>query len=391
MCAPAAATRRLELADIFRAHGDRLDGRSSAQRRAARAIVSCRTAALGGHLQECDHCGHRHVSYNSCRDRHCPKCQSLDQARWVEARKADLLPVPYFHVVFTVPDELSALFLSNQRIAYGLLFAAVAETLQEVALNPKRLGAKIGFTAVLHTWTQVLLYHPHIHCIVPGGGLDPSGKRWISSKPDFFLPVRVLSKVFRGKLLSKFEAAIKSGEIRPAVTADADNPLERAARKKWVVYCKRPFAGPEQVVAYLGRYTHRIAISNERLVSLEHGRVTFRWKDRAHHDEMKLLTLDAEAFLRRFLLHVVPKGMVRIRHYGLLANAKRRKNLATCRELLHAASPPEVAKESWQDLLLRLTGRDPRLCPRCHVGTMVVIEELPAVRPWTLPGRGKTA
>ena len=374
-CPSRAARPHLELADIFRAHQDRLGPLNSVQKQAASAITSCRTAALGGHVQECDHCGHREIQYNSCRNRHCPKCGGLDKAKWVQARRADVLPVEYHHVVFTVPQELHPLFLANPKVAINLLFAAVSETLREVALNPKRLGARIGFTAVLHTWTQKLLYHPHLHVIVPGGGLSPKGDRWISAKPGFFLPVKVLSLVFRGKFLSMLEAASKAGRLA-GTSKEAQPLLAQASMKSWVVYSKPPVAGPDQVLDYLGRYTHRIAISNERLVSLENGQVTFRWKDRAHANEEKLLTLEAQEFLRRFLLHVLPRNLVRIRHYGLLANAVRRREITRCRLLLGEPkeevipSAPGSKAESWQELLLRLTGRDVTRCPKCAEGRL---------------------
>ena len=376
--------RTLELAELFRRYGDRLGPLSGRQPHVVRAISSCRTAALGGHVRQCDRCDHQEISYNSCRDRHCPKCGALAQARWVEARQADLLPVQYFHVVFTIPDALNALFLAQPKTAVDLLFASVAETLQEVALHPKRLGAKIGLIAVLHTWTQTLLYHPHVHCIVPGGGLDPSGNRWIQARPDFFLPVRVLSRVFRGKLLCKLKAKLAGGN--PESQASLTAALHQAAQPDWVVYCKAPFAGPEQVLRYLGRYTHRIAISNERLVSSQNDQVTFRWKDRAHGNESKLMTLDAVQFLKRFLLHVLPRHLVRIRHYGLLANPVRRERIARCRELLRAPPPEPPApplprkdkseEETWLELLFRLTGKDLSVCPRCREGKMHVAERL---------------
>jgi len=383
----------LEMADLFRLYGDQLGPLSGRQAHVARAIIHCRTAALGGHVRQCTRCAEREISYNSCRDRHCPKCGALAQARWVEARQKDLLPVQYFHVVFTVPDVLNALFRAHPKPAYDLLFGAVAETLQEVALNPTHLGAQIGLIAVLHTWTQTLLYHPHIHCIVPGGGLSPSADRWIGARPDFFLPVRVLSRVFRGKLLSKLKAALAGADPQVAAT------LQKAAQPNWVVYCKAPFAGPEQVLRYLGRYTHRIAISNQRLVSLKNDQVTFRWKDRADDNKTKLMTLDAVSFLKRFLLHVLPRHLVRIRHYGLLANPVRRKQIARCRELLAAPSlpdvpppewiPPEKTKteeETWIELLYRLTGKDLSVCPRCREGKMKIVEQFSPVPP--VPPRG---
>lgn len=302
------AARPLELADIFRRFRDELPALTSEQQKAVRDITSCRTEVLGGHVHQCDHCGHRQEVYNSCRNRHCPKCQNLEQARWLEARQAELLPVEYFHVVFTVPDVLKAIFLGNKSACYKLLFAAVSETLKEVALNPDHLGARIGFIAVLHTWTQKLHFHPHVHCIVPGGGLNPEGSQWVSAKPGFLLPVSVLKLVFRGKLLDKLEKAVRQGEVRFA-HGDAATLLQQAARKSWVIYSKPPFAGPGQVLRYLGRYTHRVAISNDRLVQMCGRQVTFRHKDRTDGNKTKLLTLDAVEFLRRFLVHVGAQGI----------------------------------------------------------------------------------
>jgi hypothetical protein len=379
---PSAPAGRWELADVVRAHAHELDGLSLGQRRVLQAIAECRTAALGGHRRECDACGHEELSYNSCRDRHCPKCQGLDEARWVEAQQRDLLPVQYFHIVFTVPTELHALFLMAPPVSYKLLFTAAAKTLEDVAR--RRLGAKIGFTAVLHTWTQLLLYHPHIHCIVPGGGLDADDTRWLPARRDFFLPVRVLSRVFRGKLLNLLEKALDKAMIRDVPPGDARRLLKQAARKPWVVYSKPPFAGAEQVLAYLGRYAYRIALSNERLVALDNGQVTFRWKDRAHGNTPRLATLDATTFLRRFLLHVLPHRFVRIRHYGFLANAVRPHQLPRVRQLLvpaavAIASHAPRAPEQWEALLLRLTGKDVTRCPHCGDGHMRVIEALPAL------------
>lgn len=381
MPAAVAQRGRPELADVFRIHGERLVGLNAQQRRVVAAITSCRTAALGGHVRECDHpgCGYSEISYNSCRDRHCPKCQGLERVRWQEARAEDLLPVPYFHLVFTISDVLHGVFLAHPRTAYGLLFDAVAATVKEVAANSKNLGAEIGMTAVLHTWTQTLLYHPHVHCIVPGGGLDPGGGRWIPARANFFLAVRILSRVFRGKLLAAIERAVVAKTIASSVgDADVAQLLSQAARKEWVVYCKRPFAGPEQVLAYLGRYTHRIAISNERIVAMDGDDVTFSYKDRADGDRRKRTTIPAEAFLRRFLLHVLPRGFVRIRHYGLLANSVRRERIALCRRLLDVpveAAPP-APRESWEELLLRLTGQDAMRCPRCGAGRLQTTREL---------------
>ncbi len=382
---------RPELADVLRAHGERLSGLSAEQARVVAALTSCRTAARGGHVRECDcGCGYTEIAYNSCRDRHCPKCQGLERVRWPEARAQDLLPVPYFHLVFTLPHALHDVLLAHPRVAYGLLFAAVEQTMREVAANPRNLGAQIGMTAVLHTWTQTLLYHPHLHCIVPGGGLDPSGARWVPARANFFLAVRILATVFRGKLLGALERAVATGQIAASVGGTAvARSLRQAARRKWVVYSQRPFAGPEQVLAYLGRYTHRIAIANERIVSMDGDTVTFSYKDRADNDRRKTMTLPAEAFLHRFLLHVLPRGFVRIRHYGLLANSVRRVRIARCRDLLGVSQEPAplAPHESWQELLLRLTGKDVTRCPQCGEGRLRTTRWLsPGVVRW-VPAR----
>jgi len=377
------AEQQPELADILERFVGELPALSADQSAAVRDILNCRTPALGGHVHQCDHCGRLNNLYNSCLNRHCPKCQTLNQARWLEARQKDLLPVEYFHVVFTIPGVLHLLFHANPRLCYNLLFSAVKETLQQVALNPERLGAQIGFIAVLHTWTQTLLYHPHVHCIVPGGGLSPDGTQWISCKSGFFLPVPILSSVFRGKLLSKLEKEIKNGKIRLA----DKNPrelLQEAARPKWNIFSKAPFAGPDQVLRYLGRYTHRSAISNHLLVSMQGRQVTFRFKDRADDNKQKLLTLDGVDFLCRFLLHIMPKGFMRIRHFGFLANAIRKESLARCREHLTAendssdcTAPENRLDETWQQLLERLTGNDPTLCPFCRTGHFIQKEPIP--------------
>jgi hypothetical protein len=377
---------KLELADIFRVNADRLPALSEQQTRVVRDITTCRTAARGGHIDECDACGHQRVSYNSCRNRHCPKCQSLEQARWLEAQQKNLLPTEYHHVVFTVPDVLHPVFLANPRQAYNLLFAAAAQTLRDVALRPRNLGAKIGFSAVLHTWTQTLLYHPHLHCIVTGGGLHPDGTRWVSAKPRFLFAVRILARVFRGKLLEKLERGLEDGTMHSSC-AELTDRLRKAARKDWVVYSKPPFAGPEQVLRYLGRYTHRTAISNQRLVSMQQAQVTFRWKDRARDNQTQLMSIDAAEFMRRFLLHVLPKGLMRIRHYGLLANSLKAKLVPICRQLLggEAADAEGIARatgpETWQELLRRQTGEDVTLCPECRKGHLVFLRDLPALHP----------
>lgn len=379
-----------ELADLFRQFGPELGALSPEQAHVVRHITNCRTAVMGGHVQQCDHCGHLEQKYHSCRDRHCPKCQGLQQAQWLQARQAELLPVPYFHVVFTIPDELKPLFLINQKTCYSLLFEAVSQTLKEVALNPKHLGVRIGFIAVLHSWTQTLLYHPHVHCIVAGGGLDPHGEQWLCCKPDFFLPVRVLSLVFRGKLLSKLERALDKGEIR-CRNVEPTKLLQQAAKHSWVIYSKAPFAGPEQVLRYLARYTHRVALSNGRLVSLQGRQVTFRYKDRADGNKTKLLTLDAVDLLQRFLRHVVPKGLMRIRHFGFLSNGVKAKSIALCRKLL--GDSVQKGNQPGQFTLSAETGQSLTdiyitRCQACREGTMIVIEKLvPTPAMWSIPGR----
>lgn len=345
---------RLELAEILRAHAVAYRARhtvSSEQATVLRRLSVCRTAALGGHVDTCDGCGITRISYNSCRDRHCPKCQTTRQVEWVESRLARLLPVPYFHVVFTLPEQLQPLVLKNRRLLYGLLFRAASETLLELSADPRRLGAQVGVTAVLHTWGQNLLFHPHLHCVVTGGGLSRDRQRWVAGRQDYFLPVRVLSKLFRGKFLAGLKKAYQAGQL--TLAGSVESLREPAAfrqllatlyRQPWIVYAKPPFGGAEQVHRYLGRYTHRVAISNGRLVSMEHGRVTFRYKDYADEARWKQMTLDAEEFIRRFLLHVLPKGFVRIRHYGLLAARNVDTKLAACRQLLGVAVDPAAAK-----------------------------------------------
>jgi hypothetical protein len=382
---------RLEVADVIRSHGDDLldangDTLSPEQRRALIDLARCRTAALGGHVEECDRCGHRQVAYNSCRNRHCPKCQATEAARWVEARAADLLPVEYYHVVFTLPAVLGPLALQNPREVYGLLFRAAAETLLQIAADPEHLGAEIGFLAVLHTWGQTLQHHPHVHCVVPGGGLSPDGSRWVACPEGFFLPVRVLGRVFRGKFLAGLRAAFDRGRLgfhgRLVGRADAgrfDQLLADAARTDWVVYAKPPFGGPEQVLKYLARYTHRVALSNHRLLDLKDGRVRFRYKDYARGGKRRVMELSATEFLRRFLQHILPAGFVRIRHYGFLANRGRQEKVALCRELLGAPAEPEVRPPCHGDEpVAGITPvRCPALCPACGKGRMVTIAEVP--------------
>ncbi len=378
----------MELADIVRAHGAtyrQTHPLSRAQRRALRAIETCRTAALGGHRETCDTCGAVQISYNSCRNRHCPKCQTLAKERWLEARRAELLPVEYFHLVFTLPHTLNPLAQGNPRVIYTLLFHAVADTLTTFARDPRHLGGDLGATAILHTWGQNLSQHVHLHCIVTGGALASDGSRWISASPRFLFPVEALADVFRGKLLDALRRAYTADELVFAGSlAPLAEPRAFAAwlaslrHPDWVVYAKRPFAGPAQVLEYLGRYTHRVALSNDRILSLDAGRVRFRWKDYADGARVKVMDLEAAEFLRRFLLHVVPDGFVRIRHFGLLANRTRTAKLARCRELLaQAPAPAERPVESVQALMLRLTGLDIERCALCHRGQLHVVEIFP--------------
>lgn len=369
----AQAGRSPELAEIFKAHAPPLEQLGRDRGRVVRDIINCRTPLLGGHLQVCDHCGRERPFYNSCRNRHCPKCQSLEQARWVEAQQQHLLPAPYFHLVFTVPTALHPLFLADRRGSYALLFEAAIGALHAVC--QRRLGVTPGTIAVLHTWSQTLLFHPHLHCIVTGGGLNAARDRWIAARPGFLVPVRVLSKVFRGKLLDLLDRSLKqeSATVGPDL---GQRLLRQAAAKQWVVYSKAPMAGPAQVLAYLGRYTHRIAIGNERLVSLENGRVTFRYRDRRHGNLRKQLSLAAPDFVRRFLLHVLPHRFVRVRHFGIQANVCRAQLLDQARHALDSpapAQPDNSRHESWQALFRRLTGRDPNRCPFCGRGTLHLV------------------
>ena len=347
----------LEVADIVRAHGEefrRANARtlSAAQKRVLSAIERCRTAALGGHVEACDRCSHQRIAYNSCGNRHCPKCQSLARAKWLDKRQSELLPVEYFHVVFTVPESLAALALQNKRLLYGILFRGAAESLQSIAADPKRLGAKIGFFAILHTWGQTLTHHPHVHCVVPGGGLTPDGRSWVRCRPKFFLPVRVLSRRFRTLYLQYLERAYRSGKLQffgelRCLKQQAAFALflRRLRRTEWVVYAKPPFGGPERVLDYLGRYTHRVAICNHRLKALHGGQVTFAYKDYKQPERPKAMTLSAVEFLRRLLLHVLPDGFQRIRYYGFIANRQRTVALALCRQLLNSPAP-EAPPES---------------------------------------------
>lgn len=374
---------RPDVADVFRtyravyleAHGH---STPAAHKRVLNDLCLCRTAALGGHKTRCDLCAHEVISYNSCRNRHCPKCQAQARAQWLDARAEDLLEVPYFHVVFTLPHTLGPLALQNKRLLYGLLFRAAAETLLTIARDPKHLGAEIGFVMVLHTWGQTLTHHPHVHAVVPGGGLSSDKSQWVSSRNGFFLPVRVLSTLFRKKFLHFLREAFDRGELSfHGRLNDLSHPncwrrfVATLYETHWIVYAKSPFGGPEQVLKYLAAYTHRVAISNQRLVSVQDGKVSFRWKDYAQNHRPKTMTLEAPEFIRRFLLHVLPKGFVRIRSYGLLANCVRRERLTLCRKLLTpnsgpSAPPshePQPTETSWQ-------------CPACKKGRLVRIETI---------------
>ncbi|HYW40788.1 MAG TPA: IS91 family transposase [Terriglobales bacterium] len=353
------------------------------QERVIDAIVDCRTEALGGHVEECCQCAYTRIRYNSCRNRHCPKCQSLARAKWVEARKAELLPVEYFHVVFTVPKEIAEIAFYNRRAVYDILFRATAQTLTTIARDPRHLGAEIGFFAVLHTWGQNLLHHPHLHCVVPGGGLSPDGKRWISCPPGFFLHVKVLSRLFRRLFLEQLEDAFYRQELRfpgsiePMQDAFAFADLLCSLEdREWVVYAKPPFGGPRQALDYLGRYTHRVALSNERLLDVKEGQVTFQWKDYRSkgREKSRVMTLESDEFIRRFLIHVLPRGFQRIRFFGLLANRNRKALLAECRRLL---APPMSDllpnPDDYCTMRKPLTEESIRCCPNCGKGEMVRI------------------
>jgi hypothetical protein len=354
------------------------------------AIEQCRTAALGGHVEQCDACGHQRMAYNSCRNRHCPKCQSLSRAQWLSERQAELLPLEYFHVVFTVPQEVAAIAYQNKAVVYNILFQATAQTLRTIGADPKHLGAEIGFIAILHTWGQNLLHHPHLHCVVPGGGISPDGQRWISCRPGFFLPVRVLSRLFRRLFLELLQQAFDEGELHFFNSLEGLQDrfsfakyIAPAKQAEWVVYAKAPFGGPKQVLEYLGRYTHRVAISNNRLLEFNDDAVTFAWKDYRHESKNKTMRLDAHEFIRRFLLHVLPSGFQRIRSYGFLANRYRQVKIELCGKLLGAPVPlvaVDVSDQSidYRDRYQRLTGLSLRDCPHCGRGQMVRIESFAA-------------
>jgi hypothetical protein len=370
----------LEVADIVRAQGDRFIQNNFrwihwAHRKVLRAIARCRTAALGGHRDQCPRCGYRTTSYNSCRDRHCPKCQSGARDKWILARQSELLPVAYVHVVFTLPHQLAPLALQNKKVLYDLLFRASAETLQEVARDPRHLGADIGFLSVLHTWGQNLLAHPHVHCVIPAGGLSPDHTQWIHPRYPFFLPVHVLSRVFRGKFVAGLQQRFQqhqltfAGTLQPLAHEKAFRSFLRPLfRQNWVVYAKPPFGGPHHVLGYLARYTHRVAITNHRLLAFEQDQVTFRWKDYAHGNKNRTMTLTSQKFLRRFLLHVLPRGFVRIRFFGFLANRRRARLLPLCQRLLADYPTPHppaaITSSPTQPTCFR--------CPKCSTPMLIV-------------------
>ena len=366
---------RLELADIFRQHGERFEQThrvSAAEHKVIRAVTVCRTEVLGGHLYRCDACDFERPVYNSCRNRHCPKCQSLAKARWLEKQTAELLPVGYFHLVFTLPHEFNGLILANKRIVLALLFKAVSETLIEFGRS--HLGGTLGIIAVLHTWDQTLKDHFHLHCLVPAGALSFDYSRWIAARNNFLFPISALSRVFRGKFLALLGQARQRGKIA-VLQSDSKAPRQ----KNWVVYAKKPFGSPQTVLDYLGRYTHRVALSNERILRIENDQVTLSYRDRKDGDRKKTMTLGAHEFIRRFLLHVLPDGFMRIRHFGFLANRAKKQALARCRKLLDLdPALPHCSVESAKNLLLKITGVDLTRCPCCHEGTMIVVADFPA-------------
>ena len=380
-----------EVADVFRRYGDTYRQHhdaslSTAQRRVMTAIEICRTAALGGHVEQCDQCGHQRISFNSCRNRHCPKCQSLARAQWLDDRRAEILDTQYFHVVFTIPEPIATIAYQNKEQVYGILFRAGAETLRTIAADPKHLGAELGFFAVLHTWGQNLLHHPHLHCVVTGGGLSPDADRWIACRPGFFLPVRVLARLFRRLFLEYLQKAFAARKLQFFSSLEPLRQLRAfldylapTRRAQWVVYAKPPFAGPAQVLEYVGRYTHRVAISNNRLLDIEDGSIRFRWKDYRRDDRQKTMTVTADEFIRRFLLHVLPNGFQRIRYYGFLGNRYREQKLARCRELLAMPTPEPFdgqSEKDYRDHHEEVTGISLWQCPVCQHGRMILIEVL---------------
>jgi hypothetical protein len=379
----------IEVADIFKKYAEAYRSKYKLplqHLKVISAIEDCRTAKLGGHIEVCDKCSHIKISYNSCRNRHCPKCQSLSKERWLDARMKDLMPIQYFHVVFTIPIELNALTLQNKKLLYSILFRASSETLIELSRDYKHLGAEIGFISLLHTWGQNLMDHPHVHCIVTGGGLSLDSSKWISCRKDFFIHVKVLSRVFRGKFLDYLKKSYYSnklnfsGQISTLGSRQEFKILiDELYKTEWVVYSKAPFKSPEHVLEYLGNYTHKVAISNSRITDLKDDKVTFKWRDYKDNNKPKLMTLDVFEFIRRFLFHVLPNGFVKIRHYGILSNRNRKTKLENCKKLLGVSTQNKLnskAKETWQELLLRISQVDARICPCCRKGHMVLKETI---------------
>jgi hypothetical protein len=380
---------QVELADIFRLYADdyrRSHAVSYQQLKVMRHIEICRTAVLGGHVEQCDQCAFELIAYNSCRDRHCPKCQTLTKEQWLNDRKAELLPCGYFHLVFTLPHDLNPIVLSNKKTALNILFAAVNQTLQAFAKDPQwRLEGRLGFISVLHTWSQTLIDHFHLHCLIPAGALSFTKDRWIPASDNYLFKITSLASAFKKRYLKLLSGAyLKDQLIFTKKTAALESKqnfqqlINCVSKKRWIAYAKRPFAGPQQVLEYLGRYTHRVAISNNRIICIDNGRVTFTYKDRQKENEIKTMTLDADEFIRRFLLHVLPKGLIKIRYFGFLAHTNKKKDIPLIRKLIDPeATLPEKSNESISEMMLRLTGIDISCCPKCKKGKMIRIRKLP--------------
>lgn len=380
---------QVELADIFRRYADdyrRSHTVSYEQLKVMHHIEICRTAVLGGHVEQCDQCAFERIAYNSCRDRHCPKCQTLTKEQWLNDRKAELLSCSYFHLVFTLPHDLNPIILSNKKTAFNILFAAVNQTLQAFAKDPQwRLEGRLGFISVLHTWSQTLIDHFHLHCLIPAGALSFTKDRWIPASDNYLFKITSLAKEFRKRYLKLLSGAYLKDQLvftkKTAALASKQNfqqLINSVSKKKWIAYAKRPFAGPQQVLEYLGRYTHRVVISNNRIISIDNGRVIFTYKDRQNNDEIKTMTLDAHEFIRRFLLHVLPKGLIKIRYFGFLAHTNKKKDIPLIRKLIDPdATSPEQINESVNEMMLRLTGIDISCCPQCKKGKMIRIRKLP--------------
>ena len=367
-----ADQQRVELADVFRLHAEsycKENQLTSEQYKVIHAIQNCRTSALGGHVQACDHCGYEQISYNSCRNRHCPKCESLRTKQWLDKRRAELLPVDYFHMVFTLPHELNHLIMYNKKQLYGLLFESAWETVKTLGNDPKRLAGLMGMLAILHTWGQNISQHNHLHCIVPGGALTDQG-RWKPSKKGYLFPVKVVSTMFRGVYISKLRALYKNQGLKLPNTDNIDSLLDQLMKKEWIIYTKKPFAGPQKLLDYLGRYTHKIAISNHRILSCDQHSVTFRWRDYADKNKVKVMKLTPHEFIRRFLSHVVPHGFMRIRCFGFLANACKAKNIQILQEKLAYATLESNIEKDTRTLMIEVTGKDIVVCPACKKGSL---------------------